>query len=137
MSITNIYEDRQYYTCSKKDKKIRHDNTKHYPNKDEASLLRKIMTETGLNEEEVRQVKKYRVMLSEAQKQGQKRKRNSETKWAQNRIKSACRKTGLAPQHPETLKVLDEMLQSSYNWSHYPWSMDRMNAKTLVNNYSK
>jgi hypothetical protein len=133
----NVHENRKYFTGCKKTDKIRHDNTKHYPNRDEASLLRKIMTETGLCEEEVRLVKKYRIMLSEAQKQGQERKRSRETKWAQNHIKSACRITGLAPQHPETLKVLDKMLQSSYGLGHYPCSMYQMNAKTLVNNYSK
>lgn len=44
---------------------------KHLPNKNEAKMLRKIMAETGLNELEVRNIKKYRKMLSEAQDAGE------------------------------------------------------------------
>jgi len=124
---------------SKKLHKIQKDNTKHYPNQDEASLLRKIMSDTGLSKEEVREIKKYRVMLSDAQKQGQKPKTNAVKKWYQKRIKEACKKTGLVPQHPKTLKVLDEILYSKYNgfwWK--PWYIrEIMTAKTVVSNYAK
>lgn len=40
----------------------------HVPNKNEAKLLRKLMSQHGLTEEEVRSHKVYRVMLSAAQK---------------------------------------------------------------------
>lgn len=43
----------------------------HVMNNNEGSLLRKLMSQTGLNEAEIRAIKKYRVMLSEAQKKGQ------------------------------------------------------------------
>lgn len=37
---------------------------KHLPDKKEAQLLRRLMSETGMNEEEIRGRYKYRVMLS-------------------------------------------------------------------------
>lgn len=40
----------------------------HLPNKNEAKMLRKIMSKTGLNEKEVRAIHKYRVQLSAASK---------------------------------------------------------------------
>lgn len=40
----------------------------HVPNKNEAAVLRRLMSETGLTEVELRQHKKYRVILSTAQK---------------------------------------------------------------------
>lgn len=40
----------------------------HVPNKNEAHVLRRLMSQTGLTAEEVRERKTYRVMLSEAQK---------------------------------------------------------------------
>lgn len=136
----NIYKNDHYKTFSKKSNKIQKDNTKHYPNKDEASLLRKIITETGLSEEEVRDIKKYRVMLSDAQKQGQKPKRSEAKKHYQNMIKDACKQTGLVPQHPDTLKVLDEMLASGSKYGYRRrWWMISSNptAKTIVRDYAK
>jgi len=136
----NIYENDQKITVvSKKSNKISVDNTKHYPNQDEASLLRKIMSETGLNESEVRSNKYYNIILSDAQKLGEKPKRSATTKWYQNRIKEACKETGLVPQHPKTLKVLDEILYNKYNGWWIPWYIGRnkMTAKTVVRDYAK
>ena len=137
----SIYENDHYSTFSKKTNKIRRDNTKHYPNKDEASLLRKIISETGLSEKKIREVKKYRIMLSDAQKQAQKPKHNSIEKWYQKRIKEACKKTGLVPQHPKTIKVLDEILTDRYGccWRWKPVGINRnkMTAKTVVRDYAK
>lgn len=44
----------------------------HIPNKQEAKLLRRLMSETGNTEEEIRDIPKYRRMLAEAQKSPQK-----------------------------------------------------------------
>lgn len=38
----------------------------HYPNKNEGKALRRIMATTGLNEEQVRAIKKYRQELAQA-----------------------------------------------------------------------
>lgn len=46
----------------------------HLMNKNESKLLRKLKKQTGLTEPELRGIKKYRVMLSDAQKIGTKSK---------------------------------------------------------------
>jgi hypothetical protein len=127
---------------SRKTKKILSDPTKHYPNKDEAQELRKIMASTGLTEKEVREDKKYRKQLSDAQKAGQKAKRGVATKWYQLQIKKACRQTKLAPQHPETLKALDEILKDANpRWlRHSLWMFGGnhiMSAEKAVKIYGK
>jgi hypothetical protein len=43
-------------------------NAPHAPNKNEAHVLRRIMSQTGLTEEQVRSHRKYRQELSQAQK---------------------------------------------------------------------
>jgi len=140
--LTDDYYDSVSIAGSKKAEKIRKDPSKHYPNKDEAQELRKIMASTGLSEEEVRQDKKYRKMLSDAQKAGQKAKRGVATKWYQLQIKKACRQTKLAPQHPETLKALDEILKDANpRWlRHSLWMFGGnhiMSAEKAVKIYGK
>jgi hypothetical protein len=124
----------------KKGEKIRHDSSKHYPNKNEAQELRKIMASTGLSEEEIRQDPKYRKMLSEAQKAGQKAKRTEIEKFYQDLIKEACKKTGLAPQHPETLKILDEIIKERQgrSWGRrFFLHQNLKSAETIVKQYAK
>jgi len=126
---------------TKKFRKIKHDDTKHYPNKDEGTLLRQIMSSNGLIEEEVRSNKTYRKMLSEAQKKGREPKRDDRTKFYQNLIKDACKKTGLAPQHPDTIEVLDKLFVAIKNrsWSYYhAWlSRENFSAETIVKKFAK
>jgi len=122
---------------TKKGLKIRQHPDKHICNKDEGKLLRKLMNETGLSEEEIRDIKKYRVMLSNAQKQSQEKKRGRHEKWCKDRIKSACKITGLAPQHPDTIKALQEILNGFYLYGYFPWNMDKINAETMVKRYQK
>lgn len=95
---------------STKDRKIANDPTRHYPNTDEAKVLRRIMAETGLTEEEVRAEKKYRQELSKARLSGQKAKRSDAEKWCHNIIKKACRETQLAKEHPKTIEAIDRIL---------------------------
>lgn len=108
--LTDEYYGAVSIAGGKKAEKIRKDNTKHYPNKDEAKELRKIMRSTGLSEKEVREDKKYRKMLSDAQKSGQKSKHTLQEKWCYMIAKKACRTTGLPREHPETIKALNELL---------------------------
>ena len=139
--------DEEYYNpqpaiSSRKTMKILSDPTKHYPNKNESQELRKIMSSTGLNEKEVRQDPKYRKQLSDAQKAGQKRKRSEATKWYQMQIRKACRQTKLVPQHPETLKVLAELLKDANpRWlRHSAWMFGGshiMSAENAVKQYAK
>jgi hypothetical protein len=123
---------------SKKGIKILNDKTKHYPNKDEMHLLRKIKAETGLSEEEIRADKKYRKMLSEAQKQGQKGKKTEHEKFYQNLIKEACKKTGLVPQHPDTLTVLDEIIKERGGRNFFKYFHEPLTTgKSIVKYYAK
>lgn len=140
----NIYENDYYSVYSKKSSKIKHDNTKHYPNKDEASLLRNIMRKTGLSEEQIRSNAKYRKMLSEAQKSSQKSKFDTkEEKFYKDLIKRACKETGLVPQHPDTLVVLQTLIKQEFSryksWFHPRWMSYTLplKAETAVKRYAK
>ena len=117
-------DDDDYYNTpptvdGKKVSKIRNDSSKHYPNKDEAKELRRIMKSTGLSEEEIRKVKKYCIQLSDAQKSGQKSKHTPEEKWCHMIAKKACRITGLPREHPETIRVLNGLLQEASKGGGY------------------
>lgn len=103
-------QNNRTYTTARKAAKIANDPTKHYPNKDEAQALRKIMSSTGLSEKEVRADKKYRKQLSEAQKSGEKSKHTPQEKWCYMIARKACKTTGLPREHPETIKILNELL---------------------------
>jgi len=105
--------DRKYL---KKLAKIQYDNTKHYPNKKEAKLLRKLKSETGLSEEEIRENKVYRKQLSEAQKNVEKGWNNKILRFCRNITKTVCKKTGLAKEHPETLKQIEIELSTISRW---------------------
>jgi hypothetical protein len=125
---------------SKKADKIRRDSSKHYPNKDEAQELRKIMSSTGLSEKEVREDKKYRKQLSDARKAGQTAKRTEIERFYQNLIKLACKQTGLTPQHPETLKVLDDIIKERQgcSWgSRFFLEQNLKSAKAVVKLYAR
>ena len=147
--MSNYYDGLDYdddcqnsrtYTTARKVKKIANDPTKHYPNKDEAAELRKIMSSTGLTEEEVRQDPKYRKQLSEAQKQGQKRKRSDDEKFYQDLIKEACKITGFAPQHPDTLTALDIIIKERQgrSWGRrFFLGQNLKSAATVVKQYAK
>lgn len=123
---------------TRKSAKIAHDPTKHYPNKNEARLLRKIKSITGMTEEEICSHPKYRIMLSEAQKEGQKPKRTHQEKFYHWLIKRACRKTGLVKEHPETIKVLDEIIIETFDRSFvYGTWYEKLTAKKVVELYGK
>jgi hypothetical protein len=137
-SDNEYYRPQPLIVDSKKAEKIRRDPTKHYPNKDEAALLRKIMAETGLNEDEVRSDRHYCELLSEAQKEGQKPKRSNNAKAYQALIKLACKQTGLVPQHPDTIKALEVILEErskyyfSLSWLH----RTKLTAQAVVDKYA-
>jgi hypothetical protein len=132
-------QESRTYTTVRKAAKIANDPTKHYPNKDEAQALRKIMSSTGLSEEEVRADKKYRIELSEAQKLGQKPKRTETERTFQRLIKHACKKTGLVPEHPETLKALQEILdKDALSYFRRSWlERNKLTAENVVKNYRR
>ena len=80
----------------------------HIMNKDEAKVMRQLINKTGMTEEKIRQHKKYRVMLSQAQKEGQKAKRTPLQKARDNTMKSVTRKLKLPKEHPDVKKAYVE-----------------------------
>jgi hypothetical protein len=127
------------YMESKKWNKIKHDPSRHYPNKGESEALRRIMAETGLTEDEVRENVVYRRILAESSKEGQKGKRTPEERYYYNIIKSACKDTGLAKEHPKTLEVIQKLLDDSRKRSFSPWFVrfSVQSAQSVIKNYGE
>ena len=94
----------------------------HVMNSDEAKVMRQLKAKTGLTEEKIREVKKYRVMLSEAQKNGQKALRSKRQKLKDNLMKSATEETKLAKEHPKTKEVYAKLV-NEYNNSPFNWGV--------------
>jgi hypothetical protein len=125
---------------SKKGRKIAYNPLKHISNKDEAKALRRIMSRTGMSEEQIRLHPKFRKELSEIQKDGQIAKKSETEKFYQELIKEACKKTGLVPQHPDTLKVLNEIIKerSGRSWGKRFFTYRHLStAESIVKYYSK
>jgi len=143
MGKDSIYHsDREIW--GKKSKRIKGDDTIHYPNQNETRALRRIMSQTGLSEKKIRSHHKYRKILSEAQKEGLKPKYDSlEERFYRDLIKKACKDTGLVPQHPDTLVVLqcliEELFEKRYFYSVYWWIgyTNPLKAETAVKRYGK
>jgi hypothetical protein len=106
----------------KKQRKIEIDATQHYPNNKETKMLRKLMAENKLTEEEVRNNKKYRKLLSEASfKRGDK---TSKDRLFLFILKKITKELKLPKSHPDVLNKLDIELKSInfYNFwdtNHY------------------
>ena len=84
----------------------------HVPNKNEAKTLRKLMSKTGLTEEEIRLEKKYRVMLADARIKGT--LKNTDTKQhkrLKRLLKVTTRKLKLPKEHPDTIKAFLEIIK--------------------------
>ena len=80
----------------------RYQRGEHVMNKNEATVMRRLQSETGLSEDEVRSHKKYRVMLSEAQTA--KGPGTPEgVREAKRILKRITRNLKLAKQHPDTV----------------------------------
>ena len=135
----NYYDANMRYSNQRKARKITNDPTKHYPNKDEATELRKIMSETGLTEEEIRADKKYRKQLSATQKAGQKAKRTETERTFQRLIKVACKRTGFTPQHPDTIKALQKILDAQVRGYFRVSFIEKNNliAENVIKQYAK
>jgi hypothetical protein len=72
----------------------------HIPDKKESKTLRKIMSETGLSEKEIRQIPKYKWLLARSEQQNQYPKRTEKQKLLDKIMKSVTRELKLAKEHP-------------------------------------
>ncbi len=78
-------------------------NAGHIPNKNEARKLRQLMAETGLKEEELRNHKKYRKILSDAQKPEVKKVKSDPI------LKTITQELKLAKEHPKVIFIYNLM----------------------------
>src|SRR3990172_6995932 len=103
-----MYDDDYWGNAVRKDGKRHlrkiHAGGAHVPNKNEARLLRKLMSQTGMSEKELREHKKYRKMLSEEQKKKGKGKTPREM-IETFVMKQVTRELKLAKEHPKTKEL--------------------------------
>ena len=101
----SIYTDKNYdddYCEDPRDKRKRlAEPGVHVMNKGEAKVMRRLKNDTGLSEEEIRAIKKYRVMLSEAQVEGTKLKSTQLEKARKEVMRYVCDKLKLSSTHPD------------------------------------
>tara|TARA_R110000772_G_scaffold184082_1_gene295180 strand:+ start:989 stop:1387 length:399 start_codon:yes stop_codon:yes gene_type:complete len=102
----------------------------HIMNSGESKVLRKIMAKTGLNEVEVRAIKKYRVELSKAQKEGEKSKRSDLQKCKDGLMKEATKDLGLAKEHPLVKALYKEKVKKYVGDG---WRPNRFPYDQLIN----
>ncbi len=74
----------------------------HIMNKNESRLLRKLMSDTELTEKELREHKKYRKMLSDAQKVPASKLSELE-RFQRNMMKEITKELKLAKEHPKVV----------------------------------
>jgi hypothetical protein len=86
----------------------------HIMNKNERRALRKLKKQTGLNEVEIRKEKKFRKILSEAQKQ--KGNKSIFDRLILRIVKVVTQETKLPVQHPEFKEKLNEELNRRKCW---------------------
>ena len=83
----------------------------HIMNKNESKMLRKLKIKTGLTEVEIRNEKKYRKMLSEAQKEVGNKSRF--IRRAEGMLKSITKELKLPNEHPLVIEMFDERIKNS------------------------
>jgi hypothetical protein len=72
----------------------------HIPDKKECKTLRKIMSESGLTEKEIRNIPKYKWLLARSEQQNQYPKRTEKQKLLDKIMKTVTRELKLAKEHP-------------------------------------
>lgn len=96
-----------------------HAGDKHIPNKNEAKVLRRLMSETGQTEEQLRRCKKFRKLLSDAQKrQGNK---TQDERDLINLLKGVLRDLKLPKEHPAVLEEFKKRIQQLFDRKNVYW----------------
>jgi hypothetical protein len=90
-----------YYEDTRRKRKRLAKPGEHIMNKAEGKVMRRLKNETGLNEEEIRKIKKYRVMLSEAQVAGTKPSMTQLERARKEVMRYVCDKLKLSATHPD------------------------------------
>ncbi len=95
----------------------------HQMNSDESRLLRKLMSETGMSEKEIRAIKKYRKLLSDAQKSGEIQKSTERQKYIKMVMKIATKELKLAKEHPLVIERFNQLMDERRKSPYYPYFM--------------
>lgn len=110
----------------------------HIMNSLESKVLRCLMSETGLKEEEIREIKKYRVMLSEAAKSGQTSMSGSTSK---KLMKTITKELKLPKEHPHCKQMYNKRLvalkEKGFYSSFKYWYMKPIQLTTEDKEYLK
>ncbi len=106
MKSKNTYFDGWKYKLGKDDP--------HIPNKNESKLLRKLMSETSMSEDEIRGIKKYRKLLSETSKEGHAYHNIWKNTKQEKLWKRVTKETGLVRNHPVSKYVYNIYISKSY-----------------------
>ena len=104
----------------------------HYPAKPEAKVLRRLQAETGLSEQELREHKKYRIMLSDAQKE-----KGKKTWWERKAIKilkGVLSELKLPKDHPKVLERLRQRLEEHKKYQGR-YFMYQLTAENIIKLY--
>lgn len=91
----------------------------HVPAKREGELLRKLMSDTGLSEKEIREHKKYRKMLSDTQKQEPKLSKRKKAE--KDLMKSITKYMKLAKEHPLVQAEFKKQWHEKYGRGFCAW----------------
>lgn len=106
----------------KKWNKIRAGETGHIMNNDESTCCRHLMAVHGLTEEELRADKKFRKILSEAQKSGESGKLSKQERAIYNVVRMATKELKLAKEHPDVIaKCIEIWNDRSKGW-RWSWA---------------
>jgi|AntRauTorckE6833_2_1112554.scaffolds.fasta_scaffold00137_30 hypothetical protein len=107
----------------------------HIPNKSEAKLLRRLMSQTGKDEEQIRAVKKYRVMLAKASKKPQKVTGKIKRDYLEEQV---TRTTGLPIEHPISKLEWNNRISHDRPYKRlrrrWPWERTRYQKKHFTKN---
>lgn len=100
----------------------------HIPDKKESKTLRKLMSETGLSEKEIRNIPKYKWLLARSEQQNQYPKRTEKQKLLNKIMKTVTRELKLAKEHPlvkeEFKKRVDAEKSRLGTWNS--WILNRI-----------
>lgn len=93
----------------------------HLPNKNEAKLLRKLKHDTGLTETQIRNIKGYRIALSQSQKVPRAKNNRKERNFLYY-VKSATSELKLAKEHPLVITKIIELIKrdkANFRYSYH------------------
>lgn len=117
----------EYYSKRDKRKKTASPD-KHISDKNEARVLRKIMSQTGMTESEIRSIPKYRSILSKSEKRvidiDLQNSNHRTYKFLEKLMKNVTRDLKLPKEHPSVVAEFKKRVEDNKNnWSRYSFGL--------------